>query len=182
MIHWGYEIIQTLVPPELWAQIETTYCNPNASSEVSEGITFFNGHTGELLFSSPPSVIKRLLRHKLRKLLTTGIDIRWNQGVKSVEADGENVHITFEDGSKTTVDMVVGADGPRSKMREILLGEEAARCAQSDFVCGYTSMVLGREKAELALKAHPLWTMAYSEMGVCALGGTSKDPNPWTGK
>lgn len=173
MIHWGFEALETLLPPELWAKIHTTFCNPAATEEESEGITFLNGHTGELLFQSPPGVIKRVLRQRLRELLITGMDIRWNQAVNSIEADGESVNIIFEDGSKATADMVVGADGPRSKVREILLGEEKARCTRSDFVCGYTSTVLGREKAEMALKAHPAWTMAYSTMGVCALGGTS---------
>lgn len=171
MIHWGYEIIQTLVPPELWAQIHTVYCNPNASTDVTEGITFYNGHSGELLFRSPDGVIKRLLRHKLRKLLTTGIDVRWNKGVKSVHADKEGATVVFEDGGEEKVDVVIGADGPRSKVREMLLGEEKAKCVKSEFVCGYTSTVLGKERAELALKAHSAWTMAYSEMGVCALGG-----------
>jgi 2-polyprenyl-6-methoxyphenol hydroxylase-like FAD-dependent oxidoreductase len=173
MIHWGYEIIQTLVPPSLWAQIHTVYCNPNASTDVTEGITFYNGHSGELLFRSPDGVIKRLLRHKLRKLLTTGIDIKWNKGVKTVSADegGKGATVVFEDGGEEGFDVVIGADGPRSKVREILLGEEKAKCVQSEFVCGYTSTVLGKERAELALKAHSAWTMAYSEMGVCALGG-----------
>lgn len=177
MIHWGFEIIKTLVPPELWAQIHTTYCNPNASNEVSEGITFYNGHTGEHLFSSPPGVIKRLLRHNLRKLLTTGVDIRWNHVMKAVEAEGDVVNVTFEDGSTTTVDLLVGADGAHSKMREFLLGEDKAKCAPSDFVCGYASTPLGRERAELALKAHPLWTMAYSEIGLCAVGGKTLLPH-----
>ncbi|KAK0382863.1 hypothetical protein NLU13_8779 [Sarocladium strictum] len=184
MVHWGFEIIKTLIPSELWAQIHTTFCNPNASTEAIEGITFFNGHNGEVLFRSPPGVINRLLRHKFRKLLSTGVHICWNQEVGSVKADDDGVIITFDNGSTTTADVVVGADGPRSRMREILLGEDKARCVQSDFVCGYTSTVLGREKAELALQAHPAWTMAYSEMGVCALGvDDAKDPDDtstWT--
>lgn len=176
MVHWGFEIIKTLVPPELWAQVHTTYCDPDPTKEVTQGITFFNGHTGDLLFSSPPAPIKRLLRHKLRQWLTTGINVRYNQLMKSFETVGDVVNVTFEDGSSTTVDFLVGADGAHSKMREMLLGDKA-KCVPSDFVCGYASTVLGREAANMALKAHPLWTMAYSEMGVCAMGGTSPRPS-----
>lgn len=176
MIHWGFELIEALLPEALWSDIHTTYCNPNVSDQHEcEGITFFNGHSGELLFQAPPAVMRRVTRQKLRHLISQGLDIRFGMAVDTLEVQddesSESVRVRFEDGSDTTVDMVIGADGPRSKVRQTLLGKEKGKCTQSDFTCGYTSAVLGRERAELMLKAHPIWAMAYHSMGVCAVGG-----------
>ena len=180
MIHWGFEILEKLLHPTLWASIHTTYCNPNSSSaHESDGITFFNGHTGDLLFRSPRAIMRRVTRQKLRRLLSEGLDIRWNMEVESLDVKDEGdqgVNIEFKDGYQVTADMVLGADGPRSTVRRILLGEDKASCTQSDFVCGYTSTVLGSEKADMVLKAHPIWTMAYHSSGVCATGGKSVTP------
>jgi 2-polyprenyl-6-methoxyphenol hydroxylase-like FAD-dependent oxidoreductase len=173
MIHWGFETLSELLPADLWADIHTTFCNPaSRDAKESEGIKFYNGHSGDLLFQAPPTVIKRVTRQKLRKHAAKGVDIRWSVTFDDLKVQDDGVKITFKDGSETTADFVIGADGPRSKVRQLLLGEEKSQLTKSDFVCGYTSAVLGQEKAETILKAHPVWAMVYHSMGVLAIGGT----------
>ena len=177
MIHWGFETLEKLLPANLWSSIHTAYCNPATVSEGEvDGITFFNGHTGELLFQSPSAVMRRVTRQKFRRLLCTDLSICWGKMVESLqlgERPETGVTIKFKDGSQEVADLVVGADGPRSTIRHILLGSDKASGVQSDFVCGYASTVLSRETAEMVLAAHPVWAMAYHSMGVCALGGDS---------
>jgi len=173
MIHWGFQMLESLLPEPLWARIQSTYCNPNLSADhESEGIAFYHGHSGELLFRSPPAVMRRVTRQKLRQLASEGLDIRWDKKLDGFRVQDDGVLLKFTDGSEELVGMVVGADGPRSRVREVLLGPEKAQLTQSGFICGFTSSVLGRERAEMAMKAHPIWAMAYHSLGVCAIGGT----------
>ena len=186
LIHWGFESLKEILPPELWSRIHTVFCNPADATDLeSPGITVFQGHTGELIFQAPPTVMRRVTRQKLRALASTDVDICWNKTLESfetVDRPAGGLTLRFSDGSETTADVLVGADGPRSKVRTVLLGPEKSKLTRSDFVCGYSSAVLGREIAEKVLKAHPIWTMAYHSMGVGGLGGnspmTKTDPPP----
>jgi 2-polyprenyl-6-methoxyphenol hydroxylase-like FAD-dependent oxidoreductase len=57
-------------------------------------------------------------RGRLRDLLLGPLDVRWGRGVTHVvpgTPDGVRVH--FEDGERETFDLVVGADGARSRVR-----------------------------------------------------------------
>lgn len=50
--------------------------------------------------------------------------LHFGKRLKSLDDNGNNVHIVFEDGTSTTADLVIGADGINSRVREILLGAE----------------------------------------------------------
>ena len=117
----------------------------------------------------------RVTRQGLRKHFSRDVDIRFNTVLDSFEAPPEGsdggIKLKFADGSEDTTDFLVGADGSRSKVRHLLMGEEKAALTKSDFVCGYASVVPGKETAEAMLKAHPIWTMAYHSKGVLAFGG-----------
>lgn len=187
LVHWGFQTLEDLLPEDLWKTINQAFCNPSHDfSTPSEGLTFFQGHTGELLFQTPPGVMMRVARQKLRRHISKGVDIHWshsfesfetlspaseNLDVNKTEGDGGSVKIKFADGSEDTADILIGADGPQSKIRKQLLGEEKAALTKTDFVCGYASAVLGKEVAEAMLQAHPIWAMAYHSMGVAGIGG-----------
>lgn len=116
-------------------------------------------------------VMRRVTRQGLRRLASTNLTIAFNKTLTSYSNGPQSVELKFEDGTTASADMLIGADGPRSKVRVALLGAKA-ECTKSDFVCGYTSAVLGREVGSLVMEAHPIWTMAYHPLGVCAIGRT----------
>jgi 2-polyprenyl-6-methoxyphenol hydroxylase-like FAD-dependent oxidoreductase len=180
MIHWGFELLENILPPALWTTIHRTYCNPAQSTyEKCEGINFYNGHTGEKLFQAPPAVMRRVTRQKMRKHISQGLDIQWNSQLESFTDNPDGgVTLSFASGATADADIVIGADGPRSKTRQLLLGEEAAALTKSDFVCGYSSAVVGRDNAKALYESHPVWTMAYHSMGVAAIGGSKIKRSP----
>ncbi|MCX5235300.1 FAD-dependent monooxygenase [Streptomyces prunicolor] len=57
-------------------------------------------------------------RRQLRDLLLGPLDVRWGRGVtRVVPGAGDGVRVQFADGRQETFDLVVGADGARSRVR-----------------------------------------------------------------
>jgi 2-polyprenyl-6-methoxyphenol hydroxylase-like FAD-dependent oxidoreductase len=52
------------------------------------------------------------------------IDVRFGATVASFHQDGERVHVTFNDGTKETFDLLVGADGVHSSIRRMAFGND----------------------------------------------------------
>jgi 6-hydroxynicotinate 3-monooxygenase len=69
------------------------------------------------------SIYRAELQEALSDAVAPGA-IEMGKRLASLEQVGEVVHLTFEDGSKTEADLVIGADGINSKVRENLLGPE----------------------------------------------------------
>ncbi|KAK3381043.1 hypothetical protein B0H63DRAFT_195805 [Podospora didyma] len=81
--------------------------NPPANPETP----IFNGHRGEL-----HEVVFNYARDKL------GIPIHLDQWVEEYFETPEEAGIVLKSGEKVTADVVIGADGVRSKARELVLG------------------------------------------------------------
>jgi len=54
------------------------------------------------------------------ELPAAGVDVRLGITIESFEDSGDSVRVTLSDGSTETVDLLVGADGIRSKMRGMI--------------------------------------------------------------
>ncbi len=53
------------------------------------------------------------------------VETLFGDTVQSLEDDGEHVHVSFESGRSRDFDIVVGADGLHSRVRELVFGAEA---------------------------------------------------------
>ncbi|EAA30908.2 FAD/NAD(P)-binding domain-containing protein [Neurospora crassa] len=73
----------------------------------------FNGHRGEL-----HQVVFEYARDEL------GIEINLGRRVEGYFEDGEKAGVVLGDGERVTADIVIGADGVRSKARQLVLGFE----------------------------------------------------------
>ena len=51
--------------------------------------------------------------------------VHFGKKLETINDDGDQVHLSFADGTNVTADIVIGADGIYSKIRETLLGAEA---------------------------------------------------------
>ncbi|KKK17014.1 hypothetical protein ARAM_003406 [Aspergillus rambellii] len=63
----------------------------------------------------------RAERYRLRNWLSTNIPIQWGKRAQRIEHDDQGVTVYFEDGTSATGDILVGADGVKSVVREQLL-------------------------------------------------------------
>jgi len=100
--------------------------------DVKRSRDFDTGHltyaieckTLEQLYGAPVLTIHR---GDLAQILTSALQpetLHLNRSLTGLHDDGSRVRLAFADGSVEMADIVVGADGVNSKVREILLGPE----------------------------------------------------------
>ncbi|KAI5926648.1 hypothetical protein F4810DRAFT_724262 [Camillea tinctor] len=65
----------------------------------------------------------RANRQRLRSWLATNIDVQWGKHLNKVEQSDDKVTLFFQDGSSASGDVLIGADGTNSVVRENILGK-----------------------------------------------------------
>jgi 6-hydroxynicotinate 3-monooxygenase len=85
----------------------------DAASEERFGGPYLNIHRGDL--------------HAVLEHVVTPGTIIFNSRLIDLKETSQSVRLVFDNGVETEVDIVIGADGIRSKVREFLLGNEAPR-------------------------------------------------------
>lgn len=97
-----------------WDTGETLYeLTLDAASEQRFGGPYINVHRGDL--------------HAVLETAVKPGTIAFGQGLVGLEREGQVIRLVFEDGTRRNADIVIGADGIRSKVRDILLGSEPPR-------------------------------------------------------
>lgn len=130
-IPWGAPALESLMPPEMWAGIQSVQVDPAVPTEEKDAIQFVHGETGQLMAKIPANKFYRLRRSKLRECLVEGVDIEFNKNVNNITfssslSDSPTVTAQFSDGSQQSRSLVVVADGANSTVRRLLLEAEKA--------------------------------------------------------
>ena len=113
--------------------------------------------------------LRRVSRKKLRNLCLDGVEVLWAKTVESITYDSNGVGVTacFADCSSYHGDLLVGADGPKSKVREILLGVEKSRATPMEIVYNMSIVKYGDANKALHLQAtHPQNVFGYNPNGI----------------
>ena len=121
----GSRALKACLPDPLFEQLT------NEAAEPSRSVTFFDHRLNRLLAMDLPHTDRRQLeaerpidRMMLRRLLLKGLNDVVRFGKKFVSFDDGpdgRVNARFADGSMSTVDLLVGADGANSAVRRQLL-------------------------------------------------------------
>ncbi|KAI9771561.1 MAG: hypothetical protein M1835_006415 [Candelina submexicana] len=180
-LHWALPSLKSLIPPTLFARLQSTQVDPNTPTKPVETLRFLNGKTGETMGEAQIEGFYRLRRSKIRTLLTEGLDIRWSKAIidMTYSSDGRYVTAHFADGTNDTGCLLVGADGPRSSVRSLLLGEEKAKTTNIDYAATMCFAKYTRAQARfLRLEPfHPLFQCAPHPDGYFAWFGLHDAPN-----
>jgi len=66
-------------------------------------------------------------RRRMRKLYSEGIDIKYGMIFQDATHENEKVQARFVSGEVVEGDLLVGCDGTKSRVREVLLGTNKAK-------------------------------------------------------
>jgi 6-hydroxynicotinate 3-monooxygenase len=112
-------LIETGIKPQsyvsrAWDSGETMYeIKFDAASEARNGGPYLNIHRGDL--------------HGVLERVVVPGTIAFDHRLVGIDENGDAVRLTFENGVRVEADIVIGADGIRSRVRENLLGSEPPR-------------------------------------------------------
>ncbi|KAL5001015.1 hypothetical protein BDV10DRAFT_192501 [Aspergillus recurvatus] len=185
-LHWGAESLQSLMPEAMWTRIQSIQVDPSTPTAESDCIKFLNGATGEVMMAIPARKFYRLRRRKLRSLLAEGLDIRWDHKIAAIDYSGDGKHATayFDGQASITASLIVGADGARSTVRNLLLGPQNGRIRTMPYCATWVQARYTAEQARFLRTFHPLYIAAINPAGLFSFFGlhdaSDPDPSTWT--
>ncbi|KAG8858273.1 hypothetical protein FRB96_005404 [Tulasnella sp. 330] len=179
-LHWGAPVLQSLIPPELFAQLETCQVDPSKPCPPEDTLRYLNAQSGDTLGSFVVPHFWRIIRSKLRTLLSTGIAIQHSKSLSSIlySEDGRNVTACFDDGTEATGCMLVGADGHRSTVRTLLLGPEKAQLTTLPFAFSFVYATFTESQVRFLRSFHPLYIAGIHPLGYMGWCGLHSAQNP----
>ncbi|KAI0023336.1 putative monooxygenase [Xylariomycetidae sp. FL0641] len=122
---------------------------------------------------SPETPVLRANRARLRKWLATQIPVQWNKRLQSIEESGEQVTLRFEDGSHASGDIVVGADGVHSVVREYLIPQTVLNYVPRAVITGQTVLTGAAMERQLSL-AHSCYIAMAEPTGDTLFAGLNQ--------
>lgn len=172
-LHWGAPALRTMIGDEAWSRIQTIQVDPTTPTKPVDGLKFLNATTGEVINEAKIEYFYRLKRSALRKFLADSVDIRYGKKLVDVELskDGKLATAKFEDGSSATGSLIVGADGPKSVVRNVLLGQTAALPKRVEYAATWVQARYTREQALHLRSVHPLFLGGVHPDGYFAFFG-----------
>lgn len=83
------------------------------------------GQIGRMLEGRMCSVLRPDLEKALRDNLPSGVDLRFGTSVSAVSHTEDGVSLTLDTGGELTADVLIGADGIHSKVRNLVFGPDS---------------------------------------------------------
>ncbi|KAI0426697.1 FAD/NAD(P)-binding domain-containing protein [Xylaria sp. FL1042] len=133
--------------------------------------------------NTPDTPCLRLNRLLFRKWLATKIPIQFGKRLRSVEEEEMGVTVYFEDGTSASGDMLVGADGVNSKVREHMLGRpntEILNPIKSACVWGETTLSGEAMERQLSL-GHSAYAVSSKNLNYTIFAGLNKVNKDFSG-
>lgn len=123
-LHWALEYMFQMLPEETLARIRDVQVDPDVARNDNGNFLFINLENGDPKFKIPPSMRWRANREKMRRALLQGIEthVHWGRRVVGldVSADKDKARLLFEDRASVAGRIVVGIEGSRSIVRQVL--------------------------------------------------------------
>lgn len=148
-VHRCLDDLDELLPKDL-GELHTVSVNYGISEYDTLGL--LDADTGKMLGGigavprGQPGYLVRANRDHFRRYLFQNLDIQFGKIFQSYEQDANGVTVHFRDGSTAHGDILVGADGGHSHIRQQLLGKEASQLVPSQYVPIIQEMVLTRDE------------------------------------
>lgn len=189
-LHWGAPVLRSLIGKEdAHGCVQSVQVDPNEPTKHLDTLMFFNAATGGQIGGATVDYFFRLRRSKLRDLLAEGIDIRFNKRLTYITYSSDRKLVTahFDDGASTTGRIIIGTDGARSTVRQLIVcaGPEAAESRRLPVCATFIQARYTAEQAVELRKHHPLYLASIHPRGYFAFFGIqdasdATRPDTWT--
>ncbi|KAH7400149.1 hypothetical protein BKA64DRAFT_475624 [Cadophora sp. MPI-SDFR-AT-0126] len=184
-LHSASSDLKKLLTPDLYSRLREAYTDPNHKWKELEYTPWYNSQTGEVIHRVPRTDTINISRRRMRKLCGEGIEVNFGKSLSGVSYEGDRVTAHFADGSAVQGDLLIGADGVRSVVRENLLGVEKAKATPCRG--NFTTAIARYDDAETALRVRSGdWEacIGYHPDGMCNMVAISSvpdldDPTSW---
>ena len=87
----------------------------------------YNSGTGEKIHEMVHEDIILVSRRRMRKLCSEGIGVRYGMIFQAATFANGKIQARFQNGEVVEGDLLIGCDGTKSRVREVLLGAEKAK-------------------------------------------------------
>ncbi|CZR55964.1 related to monooxygenase [Phialocephala subalpina] len=183
-VHYAGTDLESLLPPPLYFRLREAYTDPHHvfPSSGHESTPVYNTATGEKIHAIPRPDTINVSRRRMRKLCSEGIEVKYGMAFTGVEFVGNEAVAKFDIGGKEESvkgDLVIGADGTRSVVRECLLGAEKAKRTMCDLEL-YTTVARYRDPdvARRVRSLDPQVAFGYHPEGMFNMIAISNIPDP----
>ncbi|KAI9753800.1 MAG: hypothetical protein M1835_000954 [Candelina submexicana] len=171
-IHWSLPQLEALLPDHLVSRLDEAKNDPYYTTKEEDVMPIVNGETGELMRNIPIPRAIRVSRRKLRAFCSQEIDVEYGKALVSMtfREDGDGVVAKFADGEEALGSVVIGTDGPKSAVRENLLGTEKGTATPLEVVHANTALCYhDAEKSRFLRSCHPIFSLCLHPKGLSFL-------------
>ncbi|PWW75725.1 FAD/NAD(P)-binding domain-containing protein [Tuber magnatum] len=119
-IHWALSSLEACLSDQLRERLVEVQVDPEVGKVDRGNFLFLNAETGEIQHRMPPNKRLRLKRDNFRKLLMEDLAVQWNKKLANIKRNEGGVMAYFEDGTSASGELLVGAEGSKSRTRQIL--------------------------------------------------------------
>ncbi|KAH6717106.1 hypothetical protein BKA61DRAFT_718859 [Leptodontidium sp. MPI-SDFR-AT-0119] len=159
-IHWSLPQLEALLPPDLRVRLKEAQNDPFLDAPDQDNMKIYNGLDGTILKALPIPRTIRVSRRKMRAFCCQGIDVKYGYELANIRYEEAGVTAVFTNGELVAGSIIIGSDGPKSKVREVILGSEAA-VTPLEIVHSNVAITYGdAEKAKFVRSAHPVFSFA----------------------
>lgn len=124
-IHWALEALRKCLPPSYFDYLTNIQVDLDQAMKDTGNFMFLNLETLVPKYQIPPSKRMRLNRATFRYILRQEVDVRWQKRLVSFDAPEKGkVTVHFDDGTSASSHLVIGCDGARSKVRQLLFSQD----------------------------------------------------------
>lgn len=148
-LHWALQALLDVVPEELHKDIFECQVIPGFDQKDTGTFLYLDASNCETVVKIPPSRRLRVRREQLRRVLLSGIDVKWGYQTSQVEINDDGVEVTCKNGEKLTGSMLIGAEGSNSTTRKFLRPDAHALNQLPVQFCGASVEMSSQEISEL---------------------------------
>ncbi|KAK0648396.1 hypothetical protein B0T16DRAFT_115082 [Cercophora newfieldiana] len=178
IVHWALPTLRNMLPADVFADLPSAHAHPfYPYGDNPESLPFYNGITGEVAVRITAQ-FRRMSRRRLRQVCAKGLDIKWGVRVMDVRMEESGpVSLVLSDGGIASADLVIGADGSSSRIRQWLVGEEAGRSIATDWTIGSGIVRYTAEQAKAMLAPSEICAACAGPNGLIVVATSDlKDP------